>query len=320
MAPLETFILVPQYNDWEALNLLIEKINTEIKPEFLATISLIIVDDCSPLSYDKITQFNGRKIQIVRLYRNLGHQRAIAIGLSYIAKELKCDRVIVMDADGEDAPKDINQLIEASNKNPNKIYFAQRTKRQEGILFRTFYKIYKFVFKQLTGSVISFGNFCIIPERLLQNVVRVSEIWNNFPCGVVKSKLPIDTIPIERAKRLAGESKMNFVSLITHGMSAISVLMETTSVRILILSIVSALTALIGISFLVIGRLLGFWSVSGWASSVSFVLIMIVLQAFLISLFLVFMVLQHRTNQQSIPISFYKDFIESIEQVPNQNC
>jgi hypothetical protein len=57
----------------------------------------------------------------------------------------------------------------------------------------------------------------------------VSEIWNNFPCGVVKSKLPIDTIPFERAKRLAGESKMNFVSLITHGMSAISVLMETTS-------------------------------------------------------------------------------------------
>ncbi len=316
MSPPETFILVPQYNDWEALNLLIEKLNTDIKSDFLDTISLIIIDDCSPLSHDKITKFIGRETQIIRLYRNLGHQRAIAIGLSYIAKELKCDRVIVMDADGEDAPKDINQLIEASNKNSNKIYFAQRTKRQEGILFRTFYKIYKFIFKQLTGSVISFGNFCIIPERLLQNVARVSEIWNNFPCGVVKSKLPIDTIPIERAKRLAGESKMNFVSLITHGLSAISVLMETTSVRILILSIVSALTSLLGITLLIAGRFLGLWLISGWAFSISFVLIMIVLQAFLISLFLVFMVLQHRTNQQSTPISFYKEFIESIEQVP----
>jgi polyisoprenyl-phosphate glycosyltransferase len=245
MDNIKTTILIPQYNDWEALSLLIEQINTSIPAKHLLSTSLIIVDDCSSIQKTEMTKFDGKNIQIIRLFRNLGHQRAIAIGLSYIATEFKNTSVVVMDADGEDAPKDIPQLINASENDLNKIFFAQRSKRQESLLFRIFYQIYKFVFKQLTGNTINFGNFCIIPTSLLQNVVRVSEIWNNFPSGVVKSRLPIGTIPIERAKRLAGQSKMNFVSLITHGLSAISVLIETTSVRVLLLSLIASSISLL---------------------------------------------------------------------------
>ena len=100
-------ILIPQYNDWEALNLLIERINQDVVAELLAATSLVIVDDCSSQDLEHLVAFRGQQVQIVRLYRNLGHQRAIAIGLSYIAKEVSCEKVIVMDADGEDAPKDI---------------------------------------------------------------------------------------------------------------------------------------------------------------------------------------------------------------------
>ncbi len=311
----EFVILIPQYNDWEALSILIDKINTALGEQYLAQTSLIIVDDCSSMGRNKLTNFNGKETLIIRLFRNLGHQRAIAVGLSYIATNYKNQSVIVMDADGEDSPPNILELIQASKTNSDKIYFAQRTKRQESFFFRMFYQIYKFIFKLLTGSTISFGNFCIIPPQLLQNIVRVAEIWNNFPGGVVKSRVPYGTIPIERAKRLAGESKMNFVSLVTHGLSAISVLIESTSVRVLMLSVFASSLSLVGLVIMVIGRIMNFWYIEKWGFSLALILIVIILQTFFLSLFLVFMVLQHRTNQQSIPISFYQDFIERVEKV-----
>ncbi|RDB04555.1 glycosyltransferase [Runella aurantiaca] len=307
-------ILIPQYNDWEALNLLIERINQDVATDTLAATSLVIVDDCSSQEMEKIAPFAGQKVQIVRLYRNLGHQRAITIGLSYIAKELPCEKVIVMDADGEDAPKDINALVTASEKWPDKVIFAQRTKRQESFLFRFFYGIYKFIFRQLTGKVITFGNFSLIPQRRLQNLVRVSEIWNNFPGGIIRSRIPYEAIPTERGKRLAGESKMNFVSLVLHGLSTVSVLIDVAAVRILIFSIGMSLVAL----FIIFVVLFLKWmdhATPGWASTLSSALLIVVLQSFLISLFLVFMVLQYRTQQQFIPVLQYRDFIEKVEEL-----
>lgn len=307
-------IVVPQYNDWEALNLLIERINEDVDSEILSTTTLAVVDDCSTEDFIKLTPFKGQSIKIIRLYRNFGHQRAIALGLSYIAKELPCDKVIVMDADGEDAPKDINQLIEASKNQPDKIIFAQRTRRQENFIFQLFYGIYKFVFKQLTGKVITFGNFSIIPERQLQRLVHVSEIWNNFPGGVIKSRLPYSSIPLERAKRLAGSSKMNFVSLVLHGLSAISVLIDVVAVRVLILSIFLILLAFGGLLIVFYFKMVTNLAIPGWASQLGSALLLVILQLFLISLFLVFMVLQYRTQQHFVPVSQYHNFIEKVEE------
>jgi len=307
-------ILIPQYNDWEALSLLIEQINKDVAADILAATSLVIVDDCSSQDVKTIAPFHGNSVQIVRLYRNLGHQRAIAIGLSYVAKEVPCERVVVMDADGEDAPKDINALIEASKNMPNRIIFAQRTKRQESFTFKFFYGIYKFIFKLLTGKVIAFGNFSLIPQRRLQNLVRVSEIWNNFPGGIIKSKIPYESVPTERGRRLAGESKMNFVSLVLHGLSTISVLIDVAAVRILIFSIGMSVAALLVIFIVLFLKWINNAS-PGWASTLSSALLIVVLQSFLISLFLVFMVLQYRTQQQFIPVLQYRDFIEKVENV-----
>ena len=308
-------ILIPQYNDWEALNLLIAQLNKDVAADTLAATSLVIVDDCSTQEQYTLEKFDGKSVQIVRLWRNMGHQRAIAIGLSYVASEFACNKIIVMDADGEDAPVDINKLVSASNIQPDKIIFAHRTKRHEGFVFQFFYAIYKFVFRQLTGKVITFGNFCIMPNRRLQNLVRVSEIWNNFPGGVIKSRLAYDSVPIERGKRLAGKSKMNFVSLILHGLSTVSVLIDVTAVRLLIFSICMSIVAFLGISVVLYMKLVSHIAIPGWTSSLGSAFFIVILQLLLISLFLVFMVLQYRTQQHFLPATQYKDFVEKVEEV-----
>ena len=71
-----------------------------------------------------------RAIRILRLRRNLGHQRAIAIGLAYLQKVASCDAVIVMDADGEDTPDGVAQLLGAYvGTNGANAIFAERSRR-----------------------------------------------------------------------------------------------------------------------------------------------------------------------------------------------
>lgn len=306
-------IIIPQFNDWEALNLLISKINADVNPQILQNTTLLIIDDCSFKDRtEPFSAFGGKEIKVLRLYRNLGHQKAIAIGLSYVAEQMTTDKVIVMDADGEDDPADINKLVARSVEEPGKIIFAERNKRTENFVFRSFYIIYKMVFKLLTGKVITFGNFSLVPQKRLQNLVRVSEIWNNYPGGVIKSRIPYDSVLTDRAKRLAGESKMNFVSLVLHGLSAISVMVDTTAVRILIFSMLMSGVAIAFIIFILFLKLIGN-ATPGWASTLGSTLMILMLQSFLISLFLVFMVLQYRSQQHFIPAVHYRDFVDKVD-------
>jgi glycosyltransferase involved in cell wall biosynthesis len=303
-------IILPVYNDWEALNLLIDKILRLYKNEPY-DFSFIAVDDCSSLPFDA-TNFSGIDINVIHLNSNQGHQRAIAIGLSYLADQTGYELAIVMDSDGEDQPEHIEELIQKWKISSESIVFAQRKKRTESFLFKLFYVFYKFIFKILTGKIITFGNFSLIPASKVKKLAHVSEIWNNFPGGVIRSKLPFDAVPLDRGKRLAGESKMNFSSLILHGMSAISVFLDFTAVRILIFASFMVLTSVVGSSVVLYLKFIENQATPGWASSLILAFFIVFIQGFFITLFLLFMILSSRRYNSFIPYIGYKKFIESI--------
>jgi hypothetical protein len=85
------------------------------------------------------------------------------------------------------------------------------------------YWFYKIAHRILTGVNIRVGNFSILPSSYLTTLVVMSELWNHYATSVFRSGLPVTTIPIPRGYRDAGRSRMNFVSLVVHGLSAISV-------------------------------------------------------------------------------------------------
>jgi polyisoprenyl-phosphate glycosyltransferase len=308
-------IIIPLYNDWDALDLLLKEIKKSVSVELFSKFSFVIVDDCSSIPCD-IQRFTGYDLSIIRLWRNVSHQKAIALGISYLTQTSDFEKVIVMDSDGEDKPSDLQHLYEASLQEPDKIIFAKRAKRSEGLVFRIGYLIYKALFGLLTGKVIEFGNFSILPFRQAQKLAYVSEIWNHFPGGIIRSKLPYSSIPIERGTRLAGKSKMNFVSLVLHGLSAVSVHLDTVAVRILIGSLLMTAVAGVGAVIVMIIRVLSPENASpGWATTLVTASIIIILQALLSSLFLIFTVLNYRTQKHFIPAKEYADFIEKVETI-----
>ncbi len=307
-------ILIPVFNDEESLNRLLVDLAANCKEFPDAKFSVLAVDDGSAanLQIKSPSQFS---LKILHLLRNIGHQKAIAVGLAYIKENLACDKVLVMDADGEDRPEDAVALLKESLNNPDKIIFAKRKSRQEGSGFRLFYAIYKFTFRILTGKRIAFGNFLVMPKPLLDKAVYYSEIWNHIAGGILKAGLPYSSVVTHRGKRYAGKSKMGFHSLLIHGLGAIAVFIEVIASRLLIFSLV-----LIGFSLLVILAVIGIktftdYAIPGWTSTVVSAMLIILLQSFLLSLFTIFLYLSSQSQRKFIPALHYKDYTGPVETI-----
>lgn len=313
--PERIHVVIPLFNDWPAVALLLERIRAVTEPILLSRLAFLIVDDCSAVNYDTLPSGIGQSLSILRLYRNVGHQKAIALGLAYLADQPDQYPVIVMDSDGEDRPEDIPHLVQRGFEKPGHVVFAHRAKRQESLVFRLFYAIYKSMFRLLTGKVITFGNFSFVPAAQLRKLAHISEIWNNYPGGVIRSRLPYTAVPLERGRRLAGESKMNFVSLVLHGLSAVSVLIETTAVRLVLFCVIMVVASVFSIGLLFYLKFFTNTSIPGWTSYLVVSFLIVILQAFLISLLLVFIVLSYRTQPQFIPARQFHDFVDKLEKV-----
>jgi hypothetical protein len=69
-----------------------------------------------------------------------------------------------MDADGEDTPAGAIELVRSfCDEGGKNAIFAERSRRVESIVFRTFYRIYKSLHRVLTGLSVRVGNFNILP-------------------------------------------------------------------------------------------------------------------------------------------------------------
>lgn len=234
-------ILIPLYNDWKSASRLIDDIDIVVE-HWDSEVTVLISNDGStePFEDDYFLPEQTKnidKVGIINLSRNMGHQRAIAVGLAYIQSQNRFDQIYVMDSDGEDPPNDLESLRDAGNKHKNAIINAERSERSEGPVFKFFYKLYKLFFFLLTGTDIKFGNFCMIPKEQLDQLVHYPELWNNFSGCIKKSKIVKKGIPSKRAVRYFGPSKMTFMALVQHGLSAISVFKEEALLRMLICSI-----------------------------------------------------------------------------------
>ncbi|MGZ8551574.1 MAG: glycosyltransferase family 2 protein [Chitinophagaceae bacterium] len=307
-------ILIPVYNDGESLNLLLEKLAVAIGSLPASEFSVLVVDDGSN-DILPLHRTSTLPVQVLHLHRNTGHQKAIAIGLAYIHENIEVGRVLIMDGDGEDNPADAIRLLYRSDSEPGNIIFARRTSRQEGRRFRFFYSIYKMLFRLLTGKYIAFGNFMVIPKPLLDKAVYYSEIWNHVAGGILKTGLPYTAIPADRDKRYAGVSKMNFSSLLLHGLGAIAVFVEVIATRLLIFSLLLIGISVLTILFLVSIRTFTDWAIPGWTSTVISAMLIILLQSFLLSLFTIFLYLSSQSQRKFIPAIHYKDYTGSLETV-----
>ena len=247
---------------------------------------------------------------VIRLKRNVGHQRAIAIGLSYVADEMPdIGRVVVMDSDGEDSPATIASLLQALESDQFDVAVAQRKSRVETLRFRAFYVLYKLILGALTGRKISFGNFMALKPAALRRLSVMHELWVHVAGAVLASKLRLAMCPLDRGARYAGRSKMNFIGLALHGFKALMVFAEDVLVRVGIMCVFISVLSVIGAGAAVVLKLIGF-ATPGWFSVALGVLFLVFLQT--ATLTLMTLMLSGVAKGGAVVARAYREFVETI--------
>jgi glycosyltransferase involved in cell wall biosynthesis len=249
-------IVIPVLNDWASLRVLLPQISTELH-KTNASASVIVVDDGStqPAGVAPALPLQNLDCQIVRLGSNMGHQRAIVVGLAHVHKHhADVDSVVVMDGDGEDRPEDVTKLLAAAERHPDTIISGRRTRRSEGPAFKLLYLGYKILHRVLTGKSVQGGNFSLIPGSRLEAILHANQVWQHYAAGILASRLPVEAIDTYRGNRIDGNSRMNFVGLIVHGLTAISVFDRVAFVRLFVACAVGMGFATIGIVAAIVFR------------------------------------------------------------------
>ena len=225
-------ILIPLYNDWKSVSKLLNEIDSQTN-NWDAEVSIIIVNDASTEKKSGLESIfkKIKSVKILNMKKNQVHQRCIATGLKYICENEDFDRVIIMDADGEDRPEELNDFFKKAKENPNMTITGNRFKRSEGFVFKVLYEVHKLLTLIFTGKLIKFGNFSCLPKNHVQQLVQKPYLWNSYSSSVVRTIDERTFIPSTRGTRYVLPSKMNIFALIFHSLSIISVFRNAVIIR-----------------------------------------------------------------------------------------
>ena len=217
-------ILIPSFNDWECLNLLIPKINQILK-NTNEEVDILIVNDGSTtknnLSFKKMSSL--KKVEVLNLRNNVKNQRAIATGLNFLKKEKFQGGIIVMDGDGQDDPEYLVDIIKESKKNTERIITVNRTKRQDEIKFKVLYQIYLFLSFLLTFKYLKFGVYSYMHSKFLDKILSTNDIYFAYAASIAKHFKNRNAIFAPRKKRIVGKSHTSYIDLIFYALRIISV-------------------------------------------------------------------------------------------------
>lgn len=309
-------VVMPVYEDLEASSKLFVELARTQGPDTY----VVAVDDGSvrqPLPISAI-EASGLEGVVIRLRRNVGHQRAIAIGLGYVAEHFDGnDIVVVMDSDGEDTPESITELVAGLDSADVDVVVASRRSRVESLKFKSFYIVYKLLFSLLSGRQISFGNFMAAKMPAVRRLASMQELWIHVAACVLGSKLRVQTCALDRGPRYAGRSKMNFVGLALHGFRALMVFAEDVLVRVGIACTMVAALSIIGGIVATGLKMLGFAS-QGWFSLAFGILVLVFLQTAALTL-IILMLSGMMRGGGVMSVGSYREFVDEVLHAGRRN-
>jgi glycosyltransferase involved in cell wall biosynthesis len=268
-------ILIPCYNEETGLDILYQHLQTIIMKLKDYNFYILFINDGSKdntLAKMKELQAKDPSVSYLSLSRNFGKENAMLAGLDYA----EGDAVILMDADLQDPPELIPEMLEEWEKGYDDVYARRRTRAGETWFKKAsahwYYRILqKFADIDIPADV---GDFRLLDRQAVNALCTLREKQRYTKglfswIGFKKKELLFDREP-----RAVGDSKMNFIKLF--GLAADGI----TSFSVAPLRLASVLGILISsIAFVyllfVIGKTLLFGDpVAGYPSMISVILFM----------------------------------------------
>lgn len=291
-----TWIFTPVYRDVRSFRLLRERLLEVLAGEEAADgpIRFVVIDDTAGQDpeVDSLTDLDD--VTVLRPPFNLGHQRALVYALRKalpsIADE---DAIVTLDADGEDRPEDLPRLLGELHAKPpaeRSVVLALRTKRRESIGFKVFYRLFRLLFRSLTGTTVRSGNFVAMPGAIAKRALLHPTFDLSYSSAILALDLPTEYVPCERGERYEGRSKMTYGKLAMHGLRMLMPFTDRIAIRALgtfvFFGVLGAVLAAIVVSL----KLFTSSTVPGWTSYIALGSLIVSLVALgnFVSLFVLF--------------------------------
>lgn len=218
----ELSIVIPVYNEREVLPLCLQRLQQVLRPLRLSY-ELLFIDDGSEdgsvewLLEQRITQGS---IRIIRLSRNFGKEAAMSAGLDFA----QGDAVLIFDADLQDPPELIPNMLEQWYKGTDVVLMQRRNRHGDSGLKRFTASLFYRVLQRLTAVDIPVdsGDFRLMSRRAVDAIKQLPE-RNRFMKGIFAwVGMPTVILQYDRAPRAAGSSKWNYFELVQFAIEGIT--------------------------------------------------------------------------------------------------
>jgi len=263
-------VVVPFHNEQDNLPVLHDRLSRALTGT--GSFEIVFVDDGSRDRSAAVAlelQATDEAVRLVRLTRNFGKEGAVAAGMD----AARGDAVIVMDADLQDPPEVLPELVHQWEAGFEVVY-AVRRKRKETLWKRAGYHLFYRIMRVVSevDMPLDAGDFCLMDRRVV-DVVRTLPEKNRFMRGL-RSWAGFRQVGVEyeRPVRHAGDAKFTFRKLVK---TAFDGFLAFSSAPLRLAAYTGFLTATAGLLFLAVAlyhRLFVAGTAAGWTSLVAVIL------------------------------------------------
>ena len=216
-------ILVPAYNEQEVLNLLYERLVKLMDENTNYDFEVLLVNDGSKdrtFEIMKELREKDKRICYLNLSRNYGKETAMIAGLDYC----KGDAVVIIDADLQDPPELIPEMIKYWEEGYDDVYARRRTRDGETWLKKFTSKMYYRILQSFTSIQLQIdtGDFRLLDRRCVEALKSMRENQRYTKglfsfIGYNKKEILYD-----RDARAAGKTKYNYGRMINLSIDGIT--------------------------------------------------------------------------------------------------
>jgi dolichol-phosphate mannosyltransferase len=246
----------------------------ELVAQYSCPVEVVLVDDGSKdRTWELLQQYASQDgfIKAVRLSRNFGHQTAITCGLDQTRGEV----VVILDADLQDPPELIPDMIAEWRDGYDVVYGQRRTRHGESAAKRFFAFAFYRIFEKVAGLKVprDTGDFRLMDRRAVDALQSLRE-RHRFVRGMVSwIGYHQKALPYDRPERFAGTTKYPFRKSLFLAIDAIT---SFTYAPLRIASYLGVATSMLAFAYIVVVILLKILGISfpGYTSLMASILLL----------------------------------------------
>ncbi len=266
-------VLIPAYNEEQVLPSLFERLSTLADRESQYSFEFLFVNDGSrdrTLEIIKHHAEQDHRVSYINLSRNFGKEIAMIAGIDHV----KGDALVIVDADLQDPPELIPEMIKLWEEGYDDVYAKRRSREGETWLKKFTSKQYYALLQSVTRIPIQedTGDFRLLDRRVVESIKQFRESQRNAKAIFSQVGFNKKEILYDRDPRAAGETKWSYVKLLDLAISGITSF-TTAPLRVAsILGILVSFVSFIYIIYLLVRPLFGESTGSGYSSLMAVIL------------------------------------------------